>query len=190
MRELNHKEIQWLEAFTKKHEFFASFLLHYKLSNHLSNNQYYWLRLFINQAEENDDTLLTAEEVIFLEEKSQNDESLRELIEIYKDKGYLENLKYKKFLSLKTEMMGEIGKVKPTAKDKVVSMFLSGNKENILDNYKKTISDFGHYNFFFAFKRHLVQQDVLNQESRTFYKKTEEFDVENDYWILRKDILI
>ncbi len=113
MRELSHKEIQWLEAFTKKHEFFASFLLHYKLSNHLSNNQYYWLRLFINQAEENDDTLLTAEEVIFLEEKSQNDESLRELTEIYKDKGYLGNLKYKKFLSLKTEMMGEIGEVKP-----------------------------------------------------------------------------
>ncbi len=41
MRELNHKEIQWLEAFAKKHEFFASFLLHYKLKNHLSNNQYY-----------------------------------------------------------------------------------------------------------------------------------------------------
>lgn len=32
-------------------------------------------------------------------------------MEIYKDKGYLENLKYKKFLSLKTEMMGEIGEI-------------------------------------------------------------------------------
>ncbi len=80
--------------------------------------------------------------------------------------------------------------VKPTAKDKVLSMFLSGNKETLMDNYKKTISDFGHYNFFFAFKRHLVHLGVLNQENRTFYKKTEELIVENDYWILGKDILI
>ena len=80
--------------------------------------------------------------------------------------------------------------VKPTAKDKVVSMFLSGNKETLMDSYKKTISDFGHYNFFFAFKRHLVHLGVLSQENRTFYKKTEELDVENDYWILGKDILI
>jgi len=111
MKELSDREIQWLEVFAKKHEFFASFLLHYKLKNSLSNSQYYWLHLYINQAEENGDTLLTAEEVTFLEEKSQNDESLRELMEIYKDKGYLENLKYKKFLSLKTEMMGEIGEI-------------------------------------------------------------------------------
>ncbi len=111
MKELTEKEIQWLEAFAKRHEFFASFLLHYKLKNHLSNNQYYWLRLYINLAEENGDTLLTAEEVTFLEEKSQNDESLRELMEINKDNGYLENLKYKKSLSLKTEMMGDIGEI-------------------------------------------------------------------------------
>ncbi len=113
MRELNHKEIQWLEVFAKNHEFFASFLLHYKLKNNLSINQYYWLRLFINQAEENGDTLLTTEEITFLEEKSHNDENLQALMETYKDKGYLENFKYQEFFSLKTEMMGEIGEVKP-----------------------------------------------------------------------------
>jgi len=57
MKELAEKEIRWLEAFTKKHEFFASFLLHYKLKNSLSNNQYYWLHLYINQAEEGGDNL-------------------------------------------------------------------------------------------------------------------------------------
>ena len=40
MKELTDREIQWLEAFAKNHEFFASFLLHYKLKNHLANNQY------------------------------------------------------------------------------------------------------------------------------------------------------
>ena len=113
MKELADSEIQWLKAFAKNHEFFASFLLHYKLKNHLANNQYYWLQLYINQAEESGDTLLSAEEITFLEEKSQNNEKLRELLEFYKDKGYLENLKYKEFSSLKTEMTGEAGEPKP-----------------------------------------------------------------------------
>ncbi|GAG60363.1 unnamed protein product [marine sediment metagenome] len=80
--------------------------------------------------------------------------------------------------------------VKPTAKDKVVSIFLSGNKEFLMEDYKRTISDFGQYNFFFAFKRHLVHLGVLSQENTIFYKKTEELDVENDFWILGKDVLI
>ena len=63
MKELTEREIQWLEAFAKNHYFFASFLLHYKLKNHLANNQYYWLLLYINQAEKNGDTLLTIDEI-------------------------------------------------------------------------------------------------------------------------------
>ena len=65
MKELTDREIQLLEAFAKKHEFFALFLLHYKLKQHLSNNQYYWLHLYINQAEEQGDTLLNTSEIIF-----------------------------------------------------------------------------------------------------------------------------
>ena len=78
MKELAELEIQWLEAFAKNHEFFTSFLLHYKLKHRLSNNQYYWLRLYINQAEEQGDTLLTTEEITFLEKKSENNEKVRE----------------------------------------------------------------------------------------------------------------
>lgn len=39
MKELTDNEIQWLEVFAKMHEFFASFLLQYKLKHYLSNNQ-------------------------------------------------------------------------------------------------------------------------------------------------------
>ena len=66
MKELTDKEIQWLGAFAKTHEFFASFLLHYNLKHYLSNNQYYWLHLYINKAEEDGDALLSAEERKFL----------------------------------------------------------------------------------------------------------------------------
>ncbi|MEE9378404.1 MAG: hypothetical protein V3V33_10250 [Candidatus Lokiarchaeia archaeon] len=80
--------------------------------------------------------------------------------------------------------------VKPTVKDQVVSIFLSGDKEKLMEDYNKTISEFGHYNFFFAFKRHLVHLGILSQENTTFYKKSEVLDVENDFWILGSDILI
>ena len=59
-----------------------------------------------------------------------------------------------------------------------------------MEDYRRTISDLGQYNFFFAFKRHLVHLGILSQESTTFYKKTEKIDVENDLWIMGKDILI
>ncbi len=123
---------------------------------------------------------------------------------------YFQNLDFKQFTSIlqsfdKTEITSKeiINKlimeypnlflnffVKSTAKDQVVSIFLSGNKEELTEDYKKTISAYGQYNFFFAFKRHLVHLGVLGQENKTFYKKIEELDVENDYWILGKDILI
>jgi len=112
MKELTDREIQWLEAFAKKHEFFASFLLHYKLKQHLSNNQYYWLHLYINQVEEQGDTLLNTSEIEFLTENSTKNENLRTIFIIYEDKGYLENGKYEELLSLKAEMMGAPKEVK------------------------------------------------------------------------------
>ncbi|MEE9377282.1 MAG: hypothetical protein V3V33_04515 [Candidatus Lokiarchaeia archaeon] len=112
MKELTEREIQWLEAFAKNHEFFASFMLHYKLKHRLSNNQYYWLRLHINQAEENGDTLLNATEIEFLEAFSKDNEKLLALLRIYEDKGYLEIGKYEALLNLKADMTGDSKELK------------------------------------------------------------------------------
>ncbi|KKM87177.1 hypothetical protein LCGC14_1271510, partial [marine sediment metagenome] len=112
MKELTENEIQWMETFAKKHEFFASFLLHYKLKQHLSNNQYYWLHLYINQAEEQGDTLLNTSEIEFLVENSQGNENLQTLFNIYEVEGFLEHGKYEEFLSLKAELMGVPTEVK------------------------------------------------------------------------------
>lgn len=113
MKELNDIENRWLEAFAKSHDFFDSFLLHYKLKKYLSNNQYYWLHLYINQALENGDTLLNAEEIKFLKENSENNEKLTELLKTYEQKGYLENLFNKEFLELRTLITGKIVREEP-----------------------------------------------------------------------------
>lgn len=105
MKELTDSEIQWLEAFAKKHEFFASFLLHYRLKKLLSNNQYYWLHLYLNQAEEQGDTLLNTSEIEFLEEFSTENENLKVIFSIYEDNGYLDKGKYEELLTLKAEVM-------------------------------------------------------------------------------------
>jgi len=110
MKELTDKEIQWLEAFAKKHEFFASFLLHYKLKNGLSNNQYYWLHLYINQAEEQGETILPAKEIKFMEEFSERDDPLSEILKIYEDKGFLDKSNYEAFLEIKLNITGKAGK--------------------------------------------------------------------------------
>ncbi len=112
MKELVDREIQWLQAFAKKHEFFASFLLHYNLKGCSSNNQYYWLNLFLNQAEDQGDSILSATEIEFLEEFSKGSEKLGVLLGIYEDNGYLEHGKYKEFLSLKAEMRGNLKEIK------------------------------------------------------------------------------
>ncbi len=112
MKELTNREIQWLEAFAKKHEYFASFLLQYKLKALLSNNQYYWFYLYIKQAEEQGDTLLNTSEIDFLEEKSKGGENLQALFRIYENEGYLGHSKYEELLGLKAEIMDAPKEVK------------------------------------------------------------------------------
>jgi len=107
MKELTDTEIQWLEVFAKRHEFFASFLLLYKLKQHLSNNQYYWLHLYINQAEEQGDTILSAEAIKFMEEFSETNELLSDILKIYEDKGFLDKTNYKAFLEIKLNITGK-----------------------------------------------------------------------------------
>ena len=92
----------------------------------MSNNQYYWLHLNINQAEGSGNFLLSAEEIKFLEENSKNKEKLREWLEIYEDKEYLENVNYNEFLDLKVEMTGKTEDCIPKEsflKHKVVRIF-------------------------------------------------------------------
>ena len=54
MKQLNEREVQCLEAFAKKHEFFTPILEQYKTNASLTNTQYYWLNLFIKLSQSED----------------------------------------------------------------------------------------------------------------------------------------
>jgi hypothetical protein len=64
--------------------------------------------------------------------------------------------------------------VKSKMRNEVFNIFMEGKKEKLLTNYRDTIGKYGHYNFIFAFKRHLVHLGILSQENTTFYGKTED----------------
>ena len=80
--------------------------------------------------------------------------------------------------------------VKPSERDKVVKKFLKGQKDNLLQDLNKIVDDFALYNFFFAFKRHLVHLGILTEENKTFYGKKEDFDVDEEIWLLSDEILL
>ena len=54
MKQLTEREVQWLEAFTKQHEFFIPILEQYKINARLTDTQYYWLNLFIKLRQNED----------------------------------------------------------------------------------------------------------------------------------------
>ena len=111
MKDLKKREIQWLNAFAKTQEFFNSFLLFYKVKNQLSNNQYYWLNLYINKAEEDGNEILNSDQIAFLEKHHDNDDRVQQIFKTYLKNGFLNKNEYLELLNVKKEITG-IKKVK------------------------------------------------------------------------------
>jgi hypothetical protein len=80
--------------------------------------------------------------------------------------------------------------IKKRKREKVTQIFLNGNKEDLTKDYNMTCEKYGHYNFFFSFRRHLVHLGILSSDTSVYYKKMSEMDVDTDLWILNDDILI
>ncbi|MEJ2249620.1 MAG: hypothetical protein P8Y97_08175 [Candidatus Lokiarchaeota archaeon] len=80
--------------------------------------------------------------------------------------------------------------VKSKMRNEVLKIYLKGDKEKLLLNYPETIGKYGHYNFIFAFKRHLVHLGILSPENTTFYGKTSDYRAQKDFWILGEKILL
>ena len=111
MKDLTKREVQWLNAFAKTQEFFNSFLLFYKVKDQLSNNQYYWLNLYINKAEEDGNEILNSDQIDFLEKHHDNDERVQQIFKAYSKSGFLNKNEYLELLNVKKEITG-IKKVK------------------------------------------------------------------------------
>ncbi len=88
MVKLTKEEEHWLREFAKENEFFESILTSYEIKRYLSIKQRYRIRKEINKEENDGDTILPKEELIFLKEFADIDSDLEELSEIYEFNGY------------------------------------------------------------------------------------------------------
>jgi len=78
----------------------------------------------------------------------------------------------------------------PSEREKVLNIYLKGKKEDLILYTDKTIKNFGLYNLIFAFKRHLVHLGILTKENAVYYGKKEDYNPNEDIWIIGDDILI
>lgn len=78
----------------------------------------------------------------------------------------------------------------PSEREKVLNIYLKGKKEDLMLYTDKTIKNFGLYNLIFAFKRHLVHLGILTKENAVYYGKKEDYNPNEDIWIIGDDILI
>ena len=83
MVKLTNEEEHWLREFAKDNELFESILTSYEINRNLSSKQRYRIRKEMNKEENDGDTLLLTEELIFLEEFADIDSDLEELLETY-----------------------------------------------------------------------------------------------------------
>ncbi len=80
--------------------------------------------------------------------------------------------------------------VKSRDREKVINVLLTGNKDSLLELGNNSCLNYGYYNFFFAFKRHLVHLGILSPESKVFFGRKEDFKIIEDLWILGDNILL
>jgi len=107
MPNLDFQEEQWLALFAKDNEFFASLLNFCQKRGFLTYKQFRFLKLEIEKAEENGETVITEEDYQFLLEYSKVDDNLEEILEIYEDNGFLFDHDYNEFIDLKLKYINK-----------------------------------------------------------------------------------
>lgn len=131
MRELTYEEEQWLRLFAKENEFFNSLLNFYERKGFLSYKQRFWLRKEINKADDEGDTVLPKDELLFLKEYANKDSDLEEMLEAYENYGYFDDYEYREFIKLKLKHLGKEEKESSDVKE------IKAQKMNIDNLIKK-----------------------------------------------------
>ena len=132
MRELSEEEEQWLEVFAKYNPFFDDLLRFFLKNNFLTEKQYEYLEKEIDRAEEDGDSILDKADFRFLKEHAEENEDLREILDIYEEDGFLDDSDFNIFIDIKLEL-------NPDFQKREISTIKSKNKSEkyLLDINKK-----------------------------------------------------
>jgi len=108
MNDLTYREEQWLKKLAQDNKFFDSLLQNYENNYYLTNKQYNWLNRSINELEDNDEDdiiILDKDDFRFLNDHSEDNEEMMEILETYKENGNLDEYEYNRFVHLKIKII-------------------------------------------------------------------------------------
>lgn len=110
MKDLSGEEERWLEVFTRYNPFFEDILKFFSKNNFLTEKQYEQLEEEIVKFEEDGNYILDKADFRFLKDHSEENEDLREILEIYKEDGFLDDSDFNKFFDIKLDLNPEFEK--------------------------------------------------------------------------------
>ena len=121
MKELSSDEEHWLVVFAKYNPFFEDLSRYYLKNDFLSKNQYESLEKEIEKAEEDGKCILDIIDFRFLKEHAEENENLKEILDIYEEDAFLDESDFNTFIDIKLDL-------NPDFKKRELSTIKSENK--------------------------------------------------------------
>ncbi|NVM46426.1 MAG: topoisomerase DNA-binding C4 zinc finger domain-containing protein [Candidatus Lokiarchaeota archaeon] len=110
MKDLSEEEEQWLEVFAKYNPFFEDLFSFFSKNNFLTEKQYEQLEEEIGRFEEDGNYILDKADFRFLKEHAEENEDLREILDIYEEDGFLDDSDYNALIYIKLELNPDFAK--------------------------------------------------------------------------------
>jgi len=104
MKDLSEEEEQWLEVFAKYNPFFEALFSFFSKNKFLTEKQYEQLEEEIGRFEEERNYILDKADLRFLKEHVEENEDLREILDIYEEDGFLDDSNYNTLIDIKLEL--------------------------------------------------------------------------------------
>ena len=124
---------------------------YYEEHDYLTDNQYYYLEKQIDKAENNGDVVLGVKEFRFLEELAKNINDLKEILKVYKKKGYLSESNYNDFKDIEEKYLENqkknVAHQRQTEEFPEKNQTLMGKKKERFKADLKNSSDFSYERF-------------------------------------------
>ncbi len=141
MTDLSREEEQWLEVFAKYNPFFDDLLRYFFKNGFLTEKQYEYLEKEIDKAEEDGNNILDKDDFRFLKEHAEENEDLKEILEIYEEDGFLDDSDFNTFIDIKLELNPDFTKREISTTKSENKLKMKKSKEYIpKDNIRKNLN--------------------------------------------------
>ena len=168
---MSAEEVQWLEVFANYNPFFKDLLRYFSKNTFLSEKQYECLEREIERAEDEGNNILDEADLKFLKEQAKENDELQEILENYKEDGFIDKFDFNTFIDIKLELNPDFNK-------RDTSSGISGNVLQEKNSKKFTPDDY-QLKTKEKIATHKIKKDINLQNLKEFLNK--EYLAKNQY---------